>query len=129
MNLGSWVLGFGVFLALAGRSWAMDPHFAPPAVRLSPGLAEAPIIKRLETPGTVAVWREYSIGDPSSEEQMYLEYINRARALPWEEGFFWRQFLIRRSSLPTSFSEPISSEWSTKLHCTRRSRRWLWSLG
>ena len=65
----------------------MDPHFAPPAVRLSPGLAEAPIIKRLETPGTVAVWREYSIGDPSSEEQMYLEYINRARALPWEEGF------------------------------------------
>lgn len=87
MNLGSWVLGFGFFLALAGRSWAMDPHFAPPAVRLSPGLAEAPIIKRLETPGTVAVWREYSIGDPSSEEQMYLEYINRARALPWEEGF------------------------------------------
>ncbi len=65
----------------------MDPQFAPPAVRLSPGLAEAPIIKRLETPGAVAVWREYSIGDPSSEEQMYLEYINRARALPWEEGY------------------------------------------
>jgi hypothetical protein len=87
MNLGSWVLGFGFFLALAGRSWATDPQFAPPAVRLSPGLAEAPVIKRLETPGAVAVWREYSIGDPSSEEQMYLEYINRARALPWEEGY------------------------------------------
>lgn len=27
------------------------------------------------------------MGDPSSEEQMYLEYINRARALPWEEGY------------------------------------------
>lgn len=65
----------------------MDPQFAPPAVRLSPGLAEAPVIKRLETPGAVAVWREYSIGDPSSEEQMYVEYINRARALPWEEGY------------------------------------------
>ena len=80
------MLRFGVFLVFVWHSWATDPQFAPPAVRLSPGLAQAPVIKRLETPGAVAVWREYSIGDPSSVEQMYLEYINRARALPWEEG-------------------------------------------
>src|SRR5678815_1130153 len=28
----------------------------------------------------------YSIGDPIDEEQLYLEYINRARANPPEEG-------------------------------------------
>lgn len=87
MDLRSWILRFGAFLVFVWRSSATDPQFAPPAVRLSPGLAQAPVIKRLETPGAVAVWREYSIGDPSSVEQMYLEYINRARALPWEEGF------------------------------------------
>ena len=80
-------------LALTGlislRVGAVDPQPAPPAIRLSPGLAEAPLAKRLETvgAGVVAPWREYSIGDPTSEEQMYLEYINRARALPWEEGY------------------------------------------
>lgn len=74
---------------LSMRSGAADPQPAPPAIRLSPGLAEAPLAKRLETVGAGAVvpWREYSIGDPTSEEQMYLEYINRARAVPWEEGY------------------------------------------
>ena len=74
---------------LSFRVGAVDPQPAPPAIRLSPGLAEAPLAKRLETVGAGAVvpWREYSIGDPTSEEQMYLEYINRARASPWEEGY------------------------------------------
>ena len=74
---------------LSLRVGAVDPQPAPPAIRLSPGLAEAPLAKRLETvgAGVVAPWREYFIGDPTSEEQMYLEYINRARALPWEEGY------------------------------------------
>jgi uncharacterized protein YkwD len=72
---------------------AADPQPAPSAVRLSPGLAEAPLAKRLDPVtsgvggGTISGWREYFMGDPSSEEQMYLEYINRARALPWEEGY------------------------------------------
>ena len=72
---------------------AADPQPAPSAVRLSPGLAEAPLAKRLDPVisgvggGTISGWREYVMGDPSSEEQMYLEYINRARALPWEEGY------------------------------------------
>lgn len=72
---------------------AADPQPAPSAVRLSPGLAEAPLAKRLDPVvsgvggGAISGWREYVMGDPSSEEQMYLEYINRARALPWEEGY------------------------------------------
>lgn len=72
---------------------AADPQPAPSAVRLSPGLAEAPLAKRLDPVvsgvggGAISGWREYLMGDPSSEEQMYLEYINRARALPWEEGY------------------------------------------
>ncbi len=72
---------------------AADPQPAPSAVRLSPGLAEAPLAKRLDPVisgvggGTISGWREYVMGDPSSEEQMYLEHINRARALPWEEGY------------------------------------------
>lgn len=66
---------------------AGDPQAAPPAVRFSPGLAEAPRSKRLEPMAVTPGWKEYVIGDPTSEEQMYLEYINRARALPWEEGY------------------------------------------
>lgn len=72
----------GAWACLAG-----EPRPAPPVVRLSPGLAEAPRSKRLEVQGRPTVWKEYSIGDPTSEEQMYLEFINRARAFPWEEGY------------------------------------------
>ena len=74
-------------LVIPSLVWAMDPQPAPPAIRLSPGLAEAPRAKRLDGPAAVLGWRQYSIGDPTSEEQVYLEYINRARALPWEEGY------------------------------------------
>ena len=76
-----WIL-VGLF-----RVAATDPKQAPPAIRWSPGLAEAPIAKRLESSVSPPAWREYLIGDPSSEEQLYLELINRARAFPWEEGY------------------------------------------
>lgn len=76
-----WIL-VGLF-----RVAAADPKQAPPAIRWSPGLAEAPIAKRLESSVSPPAWREYLIGDPSSEEQLYLELINRARAFPWEEGY------------------------------------------
>ncbi len=76
-----WIL-FGLF-----RVVAADPRQAPPAIRWSPGLAEAPRAKRLDPAITPPAWREYLIGDPSSEEQLYLEFINRARAFPWEEGY------------------------------------------
>lgn len=85
-----WMVWICMFVVRVG---ATDPRPAPPAVRLSPGLAEAPLAKRLDPVasglgvGATSGWREYVMGDPSSEEQMYLEYINRARALPWEEGY------------------------------------------
>ena len=82
-----WICGLLVGLEAA------DPRPAPSAIRLSPGLAEAPLAKRWDPvtsgagAGATSGWREYVMGDPSSEEQMYIEYINRARALPWEEGY------------------------------------------
>jgi hypothetical protein len=94
MKSGAILTFWSLWICLAVvRVGAADPQPAPPAVRLSPGLAEAPLAKRLDPvasgvgAGSIPGWREYVMGDPSSEEQMYLEYINRARALPWEEGF------------------------------------------
>jgi len=94
MKCGAILTFWSLWICLAvARVGAADPQPAPPAVRLSPGLAEAPLAKRLNPvasgvgAGSIPGWREYVMGDPSSEEQMYLEYINRARALPWEEGF------------------------------------------
>lgn len=81
------LFGTLLFLVLSLRGAATEARQAPSAIRLSPGLAEAPPAKRLAPSGGPGAWKEYSIGDPSSEEQMYLEYINRARALPWEEGY------------------------------------------
>jgi len=78
---------FWIVLATALRAVATDPQAAPPAVRWSPGLAQAPLAKRLEPKAAEQGWSEHKIGDPSSEEQMYVELINRARALPWEEGY------------------------------------------
>lgn len=66
---------------------ASDPRPAPPAVRVTPGVADATPAKRLESRSATVEWKEHVIGDPTSEEQMYLEYVNRARAVPWEEGY------------------------------------------
>jgi hypothetical protein len=74
-------------LMVGWAALAREPQPAPPAVRLSPGLAEAPRAKRMEASVPPAVWKEWAMGDPTSEEQMYLEYVNRARAFPWEEGY------------------------------------------
>lgn len=45
----------------------------------------------MSTPAVVpksgAALVEYSIGDPSPEEQMYLEFVNRARLNPVDEGY------------------------------------------
>ena len=82
---GAWILTCSLVGLRVGL--AEEPRPAPPAVRLSPGLAEAPRAKRMESPSSSTGWKQYFIGDPTSEEQMYLEYVNRARAFPWEEGY------------------------------------------
>ena len=59
------------------------PPAAPPALR-----RQLPDSTRNARPAATATAlpASYSIGDPSDEEQMYLEYINRARADPAAEG-------------------------------------------
>jgi len=65
-------------LASATFAWAqVAPPPAPPIISGSSFSIEAP-----EAP----VAQLYSIGDPTNEEQYYLELINRARANPTAEG-------------------------------------------
>ncbi len=60
------------------------PPAPPPEVR---NLPEEPLPLRQAVAGPAL----YSIGDPTDEEQLYLEYINRARANPAAEGQRLRQ--------------------------------------
>jgi hypothetical protein len=71
-------LAFGIVLV----GFAADPRPAPPALNFSRPPVPEPEAKSAG-PGPV----EYSIGDPSPLEQVYLERVNRARAFPREEGF------------------------------------------
>ena len=63
-----------------------SPLAPPPA----PPVATRPAAARLvRTPQSEAPNR-YSIGEPTDEEQAYLEFINRARANPAAEGLRWQ---------------------------------------
>ncbi len=70
---------FGLaFFACASITRAqMAPPPAPPVLSAAPFSVETPE----STPPQL-----YSIGDPTNEEQYYLELVNRARANPTEEG-------------------------------------------
>jgi Cysteine-rich secretory protein family len=71
----SFLLAF--FACVAARAQVAPPP-APPMVQGgAPFSAESP---------TVPTTQLYSIGDPTNEEQYYLELINRARANPTAEG-------------------------------------------
>src|ERR1051325_1441533 len=61
---------------LAARAQVAPPP-APPIVETAPFSVESP---------SVPTTQLYSIGDPTNEEQYYLELINRARANPTAEG-------------------------------------------
>lgn len=75
-----------LFVLCAGPAFAAEL-----AVHLSTEIAPPPAAPAAEIVGShsAAVRAEttlYSIGDPSPEEQLYLELINRARANPTQEG-------------------------------------------
>jgi len=75
---------FPLTLSLVVVAAADNPQPAPPAyLARRPALPEESA-KSL-TPGAALL--EYDMGDPTGEEQMYLERINRARLRPLEEGF------------------------------------------
>src|SRR2546423_15159802 len=65
---------------LAGATFARAQVAPPPA---SPVISAAPF--SIETTESTTA-QLYSIGDPTNEEQYYLELINRARANPTAEG-------------------------------------------
>ncbi len=71
---------WAVAAQLASRTADRDLHAppAPPAIVTNSAAAPA---SRGPLTGTI-----YSIGNPSDEEQLYLEYLNRARANPPSEG-------------------------------------------
>jgi hypothetical protein len=80
---------FGIWLALALLACAGFVHAQVPPPPVPPMISAPPIISALpfsiETPDSAAA-QLYSIGDPTNEEQYYLELINRARANPTAEG-------------------------------------------
>jgi Cysteine-rich secretory protein family len=65
---------------LAGTTFARAQMAPPPAPPITSGSSFS--IRTPEAPAT----QLYSIGDPTNEEQYYLELINRARANPTAEG-------------------------------------------
>ncbi|HAM70331.1 MAG TPA: hypothetical protein DCM86_01650 [Verrucomicrobiales bacterium] len=60
------------------------PPELPPALRLDAAVAAPGVSPRVPT--AAAAPSLYLIGDPTDEEQLYLEYINRSRADPAAEG-------------------------------------------
>src|ERR1044071_6665151 len=66
---------------LASATWTRADVAPPPAPPVTSGGAPFSI----DTPNTTA-GQLYSIGDPTNEEQYYLELINRARANPTAEA-------------------------------------------
>ncbi|HTI73320.1 MAG TPA: hypothetical protein VMF06_25320 [Candidatus Limnocylindria bacterium] len=77
-----WSLWAGLFLAVL-PAWAQ--FFAPPpAIRIERDPAE--VQRALEPKGTGG-GPVYSIGNPTDDEQLVLELINRARANPGDEAF------------------------------------------
>ncbi|MBL9134913.1 MAG: CAP domain-containing protein [Verrucomicrobiales bacterium] len=86
-----WLLaGGGPFPMALGADADLDPRSpiripppAPPTVVTH--RAEVSPLPRLQGFGGEPAG-QYSIGEPSDEEQLYVEYINRARANPTEEG-------------------------------------------
>jgi hypothetical protein len=64
--------------------FAADSQPAPPAIKSSRPAPKSEFLPEVAKGGALV---EYSIGDPSDEEQLYLEYINRARLNPLAEGY------------------------------------------
>lgn len=77
----AWAVSFvGTLAGLAQTTTHMAPPPAAPTVTRS-----ASIVPGSSTTAATAL-TQYSIGDPTGEEQLYLEYINRARGNPQAEG-------------------------------------------
>jgi uncharacterized protein YkwD len=74
---------------ITGISLQAQPLPTPSPIPLAPP-PSFPTITRTPLPDSPALRPQgptlYSIGDPTGEEQLYLEYINRARANPPAEG-------------------------------------------
>ena len=91
-----WAVGL-LFGGLQGGSvvvfgQSFSPELAPPPMAPPPA---PPVLSRpaparlLRSPASVSPTR-YLIGEPTDEEQLYLEFINRARANPTAEGLRWQ---------------------------------------
>ncbi|HMJ07333.1 MAG TPA: FG-GAP-like repeat-containing protein [Chthoniobacterales bacterium] len=87
------LLSFAAIVAAAAPLFFSSSAFAdfpradvapPTAPTITTGWGASPFaqLPELEAPGALL----YSIGSPTPEEQLYLEYINRARANPRAEG-------------------------------------------
>jgi uncharacterized protein YkwD len=72
---------FGLAFALFAGALLAHAQVAPPPA--TPGVSEA-ALSSVESPQSSA--GQYSIGDPTNDEQYYLELINRARANPTTEA-------------------------------------------
>ena len=68
-------------LACVTALQAADPSAPPPAITEFKNPAP-----RQSSPRPAAATVQYSIGDPTDEEQLYLELLNRTRANPVGEG-------------------------------------------
>ncbi len=77
-------LGLLAFAAAVPSSPAQLRDFAPPTAPpiVNVGVPTKPASQQPQQLATV----QYSIGNPTAEEQLYLEYINRARANPQAEA-------------------------------------------
>jgi hypothetical protein len=73
----------GLALAIANGASAFGQDQAPPPTR--PVLTPSTAVLSLPRGGTAGL-QLYSIGNPTAQEQLYVEYINRARANPVAEA-------------------------------------------
>src|SRR6476620_15457 len=74
---------------LYSNAWSQEGGVIAPVQHPAAPPADPPIVavKDADTKGNLsAAAVTYSIGDPTPEEQLYVEFINRARANPPAEG-------------------------------------------
>lgn len=77
-----------IYCGFAAGTGGQETDFTPQAPPPSPPIEfrTAPRIPQNPSPGPLTPSILYSIGQPTDEEQLYLEYINRSRANPTAEG-------------------------------------------
>ena len=67
----------------SGRAQPLEPQAPPPAPPIQTADLRGPLLGPPEPPPGLTQWPS---GDPTDEEQLHLEYINRARANPLAEA-------------------------------------------